>query len=124
MHITLPCLIDDPLSDRAIARDSFNRRWLRLRWPLAHVLEQSVAAHIARGRQDPAESGIQIVVSKTFNFILRSFRFLNVLEAVCVLLGAEIALTIICGICSQPNHHADQDRHPYPAGDQLRLKMA
>lgn len=71
------------------------------------------------GRQDPAESGIQIVVSKAFNFILRSLRVLNLLEAVGILVGAQFALTIVGGICSQPDHHADQDRHAYPAGDQL-----
>jgi Na+-translocating ferredoxin:NAD+ oxidoreductase RnfG subunit len=73
------------------------------------------------GRQDPAESGIQIVVSKTFNFILRSFRFLNVLETVGVLIGAKIALAIVSCIGSEPDHDADQDCDPYPGGDQLRL---
>jgi hypothetical protein len=76
------------------------------------------------GRQDPAESAIQISIRQIFNLILRSFRVLDVLKAVGVLIGAQTALAIIGGICSQPDHHANQDRYPYPAGYQLRLQVA
>jgi hypothetical protein len=44
-----------------------------------------------------------------------------VLETICVLLGAQIALTIVSCIGSEPHHYADQDCEPRPGGDQLRL---
>ncbi|MEP2680151.1 MAG: hypothetical protein ABJP44_00550 [Sulfitobacter sp.] len=67
---------------------------------------------------------IQIGIRQVFNLISRSFRVLEVLKAASVLVGAQLALAIVGGIGSQPDHHTNQDRYPYPAGDQLRLKMA